>query len=251
MTRSDAADMREVGVPREGDESDRLGIPDASAGRPRAGGPRFGRLRLRQLHLLASGLAGVLFLLVLTRPLASTPPNRAGGANPADQLHRLVAAQTGLDIGRRAPGVSGAGDDLQITDLDGRAVSLADYAGKPLWIVFWATWCPACQREMPDLIDAYREHRPDGLVIVAINAQEAPEVVRRHVTDNAIPYPVVLDPGSAARNAYGVIGLPSHYFIDRYGVIHQRAFGRLERDTMGEYLRLILDRQPTSEGGGG
>ncbi|MGH2599552.1 MAG: TlpA family protein disulfide reductase [Dehalococcoidia bacterium] len=200
---------------------------------------RLGRLSLRQLHLAGSVVAVGLLLVVLTRPIPTSSPQ--SGEDPASQLHRWAAAGSGLDIGRRAPGLAAAtSDDLQLTDLDGRPVSLAAYAGRPLWIVFWATWCPACKREMPDLIAAYRRHAADGLVVLAINAQESADVVRQHVSDNRIPYAVALDPTSAAKDTYAVLGLPTHYFIDRDGVVRDRAFGRLTPGDMEERLQRIL-----------
>lgn len=211
--------------------------PSASPG----GQPRMRRapFSLRQVHLAGSVVAGSLLLIALTRPIPTSSPQSSG--DPAAQLHRWAAAGSGLDIGQRAPGrAPTANEDLNLTDLDGRPVSLAAYAGRPLWIVFWATWCPACQREMPDLIAAYRRHAADGLVVLAINAQESADVVREHVSANRIPYPVALDPTSAAKDAYAVLGLPTHYFIDRNGIVRDRAFGRLSSDDMEVRLRRIL-----------
>jgi len=94
---------------------------------------------------------------------------------------------------------------------------------------------------MPDLAAAYVEHHAAGLVVLAVNAQEDPETVRRHVAENDMPYTVALDPSGAARDAYGVYGLPTHYFIDAHGVVRARAFGRLSRADMESYLSTIME----------
>jgi len=76
-----------------------------------------------------------------------------------------------LEIGQRAPDLVGTGDNGQqtrLTDLDGHPLSIADLEGHPVWINFWATWCPPCQKEKPDLRDAYEAHRAQGLVLVGI-----------------------------------------------------------------------------------
>ncbi len=201
--------------------------------------------RSRLVHLLVSLAAAVLFAVVLLRPIGTATIN-SSAANPVDDFYRFAAQQQGIDIGQLAPGMATTGPTpLGLTDLDGKPLSLATYRGRPVWIVFWATWCPACQREMPDLIAVFNEHRQKGLVVLAVDVQESPDVVRRHVAENKIPYLVALDPNGMARDAYGVFGLPTHYFIDAHGIVRARAFGRLSRAEMGQYLRSIMDTPPT------
>ncbi len=102
------------------------------------------------------------------------------------------------------------------------------------------TYCHACQEEEPDLRRAFAAHRDDGLVVLAIDAGEAPQDVRRYVEERRLPWRIGLDPRLSAYDAYGAIGTPTHYFIGRDGRIAARAFGRLEPDEMEAHLAQIL-----------
>jgi peroxiredoxin len=207
---------------------------------------RFAAGRSRRFVLVAlgvNGLAAVLtvaFLLyVLTRPVGSPtdPPLLILGE---EQL-QAEAARVGLDEGRAAPGFAADdGTSLGLTDLDGRELDVSDLAGQPVWIVFWATYCHACQEEEPDLRRAHLAHRDDGLVVLAIDAGEPAEDVRRYVEERRLPWRIALDPDLAAFDAYGAIGTPTHYFIDRDGRIASRAFGRLRLDEMESHLAEIM-----------
>ena len=196
------------------------------------------------VNLVAAVVTVALVVFLLTRPIGS-------GADPApllilgeEQLQE-EAAQVGLDAGRVAPGFEvGEGSSLGLTDVDGRRLDLADLSGRPVWIVFWATYCHACREEEPDLRRAYAAHRAEDLVVVAIDAGEPAEDVRRYVAERRLPWRIALDPERRALDAYGAIGTPTHYFIDRQGRIVSRAFGRLELDEMEAHLAGILNPAP-------
>lgn len=191
------------------------------------------------LNLIAAVLSALFLLLVLTRPLGSSI--EPGLLILGEEELREEAARVGLPEGRVAPGF-GADDDgsLGLTDLDGRPTDLAALAGRPVWIVFWATYCHACQEEEPDLRRAYDTHRDDGLVVLAIDAGEPVVDVRRYVEERQLPWTIALDPELQAYDAYGAIGTPTHYFIDRDGRIASRGFGRLELAEMEAHLAYIL-----------
>lgn len=200
--------------------------------------PRLAKLLLG-VNLFAAIVTLGLVAFVLTGPLGSAadPPVLILGE---EQLQE-EAARVGLPHGRVAPGF-GADDaaSLAITDLDGRPLDLTDFSGSPVWIIFWATYCHACQEEEPDLRRAHAAHLDDGLVVVAIDAGEATAEVRRYVEERHLPWQIALDPELTAYDAYGAIGTPTHYFISREGRIASRAFGRLELDEMEAHLARIL-----------
>jgi cytochrome c biogenesis protein CcmG/thiol:disulfide interchange protein DsbE len=153
----------------------------------------------------------------------------------------LGEAIEGLDIGQLAPELVGEpGSDAVVTDLDGQPITLASLRGQPVWIVFWATWCPPCQAETPDLQRAYRDHADDGLVLIAIDVQEPAEVVGEYMETYGLTYTAALDPSGAIMRDYGVFGLPTHYFIDREGIIRERVYGPMTRDEMEERLASIV-----------
>jgi len=204
----------------------------ASEPRPRWGSRRvIGPFTLR--HLLVANTTIAIALVVLfavTQPIG--PSNSATQADPGAAFYRISAETQGLEIGQRAPDLVGTGGDGQLVrlmDLDGHPLSMADLEGHPVWINFWATWCPPCQKETPDLRAAYEAHRADGLVLVGIDVQEEDGVVRDYVTRYGLTYTIGMDVTGAVFRAYRVFGLPTHYFIDRDGIVRDRVFGPLDR----------------------
>jgi len=192
------------------------------------------------LNLIAAFLGAGFLLFVLMRPVG-TPGERSLLILGEDHL-REEAARVGLRGGRPAPGLGADdGPSLTLTDLEGRPMDLGELVGRPVWIVFWATYCHACQEEEPDLRRAYDAHRADGLVVLAIDVGEPAEDVRRYVEERQLPWRVALDPELQAYDAYGAIGTPTHYFIDRDSRIASRAFGRLDADEMEAHLARILE----------
>ena len=126
--------------------------------------------------------------------------------------------------------------DPLLVDLDGRPIRLADFAGRPLWIVFWATWCTPCQQEATDILAAFHAHRDDGLAVLAIDIQEPAAAVRAYVSGHDLDYTIGLDPTAAVRALYGGWGLPAHVFLDADGVIRDRYIGQLTAALMEQHL---------------
>ncbi len=211
-----------------------------------SGGPVGKRPALRGLRpwhvswLLATPVAAILLWILVTSPIG--PQGQGGsGAAPGATFYVLGAETQGLQVGQRAPDFVGTanGQEVRLTDLDGRPIRIDDYRGQPLWIVFWATWCPPCQQETPDLRAAYEAHRADGLALLAISIQEPDTTVRDYVTRYGLTYDIGLDSTGAVLATYGVFGLPTHYFLDRTGVILDRYFGPLTREQMDQKIALI------------
>jgi cytochrome c biogenesis protein CcmG, thiol:disulfide interchange protein DsbE len=200
-----------------------------------------GPFTARQLGLINGAiLASALVLYVVTRPIGGSGPTSS--TDPGATFYRISAETQGLDLGQAAPELTGAagGTPVALTDLDGRPLSLAALRGHPVWINFWATWCPPCQRETPNLRDAYEAHKSTGLVLIAIDVQEDADSVRRYATTYGLTYPIGLDVTGAVFRTYRIFGLPSHYFIDRDGVIRGRYFGPLTREQIEQQLSSIL-----------
>ena len=182
----------------------------------------------------------VIALVVATQPLGATSSGPA--IDPQATFYRLSNGGQGLDIGQIAPELVGTNDGLAVTlkDLAGNTLTLASLRGHPVWINFWATWCPPCQRETPDLRAAYEAHRADGLVLIAIDVQEEAGVVTDYVNRYGLTYTIGMDVSGAIFRTYKGFGIPTHYFIDRNGVIRDRVFGPLDRAGIEQRLAKIL-----------
>jgi peroxiredoxin len=140
----------------------------------------------------------------------------------------LLAA--GIALGLAPPAWSGTqvGQPAEAFTLNyvegGKSVRLADLKGKPTVVVFWATWCPPCRKEIPDLKDLHKEFGPKGLnlLAVAVAFRESRDDVLRFQKDYELPYPVLWDEENKVSEMYGVAGIPTVILVDPDGVIRYR-----------------------------
>ncbi len=106
---------------------------------------------------------------------------------------------------------------VTLAGLDGSAWQLASTRGSPVLLNFWATWCEPCRAEMPALQQLAREHRDQGLQVLAVNYKEGEGAVRRFLQATGLDLPVLLDREGAAAKAFDVHVFPSTIAIDRKG----------------------------------
>src|SRR5262245_13556979 len=110
--------------------------------------------------------------------------------------------------------------------VDGQTLSSSSLRGKVTLINFWATWCPPCKAEIPDLIALQNKYR-DQLQIIGISEDETPDVVRRFMAEHKINYPVVMATPDIQRALPGVGSLPTTFMLDREGRIAAKHIGLL------------------------
>jgi len=130
--------------------------------------------------------------------------------------------------------------ELVLTDLDGRLVTLRDYAGSVLLVNLWATWCPPCKAEMPTFEAFYQRHRGDGFVIIGINDGESRELVAPFVGDYGLSFPIWLDEEYASEKAFKTINLPSSFVIDRAGTVRLVWIGAISGNVLEKYVSPII-----------
>jgi thiol-disulfide isomerase/thioredoxin len=113
------------------------------------------------------------------------------------------------------------------TDLDGRPLSSAALRGKVVIVNFWATWCPPCREEIPDLVALQEKYR-DRLQIVGVSQDSGNvEQVRRFAAEHHMNYPTVLSSPEIERLFPGVYALPTSFILDRDGKLAQKHIGLL------------------------
>jgi len=153
---------------------------------------------------------------------------------------RLLALLTGLFMltacGSDHPGIKlNSGDpapQFSTVAVDGTPVAYPTaYAGKPLVIRFWADWCKYCAGEMKAIEQVYRRHHDKGLAVVAINAGQDRATITAFVAKVGFSYPALLDETSAIAKRYGVLGLPTTYFIDAQGIVRGKIVGEADEAT--------------------
>jgi peroxiredoxin len=133
--------------------------------------------------------------------------------------------------------------DFTLKTIDGKVVSLADLRGKPVLINLWATWCPPCRDEMPGIQAVYEKYAAKGLVVLAIDftVQDHLPEVTAFVQEFGLTFPILLDEtGDVSAGLYGMIGLPTSYFIDPQGILQRIQIGGMLPEKLDEYLAEIL-----------
>jgi cytochrome c biogenesis protein CcmG, thiol:disulfide interchange protein DsbE len=152
--------------------------------------------------------------------------------------HKLAAAIAGLCVVAALAGIAWAHTfSLPVLGQSSEHVSLSDYAGKPLIVNFFASWCSPCQQETPLLARFYRaEHGRVALVGLDENdvAGSALSFTRRH----GVSYPVGFDPEVIAASAYGVDALPQTFFLNASHHIVDRIFGALTASDLSKGIAL-------------
>ncbi len=133
--------------------------------------------------------------------------------------------------------------DFSLKDLFGKDKNLSSYAGKVVFLNFWATWCGPCRAEIPSMEELYLELRNEGFVIVAVNSQETGEQVAGFVENIGMSFPVLLDTGGRVGAAYGIRAIPTTYIIDPQGYILGRMVGTRDWYTP-EIISLVQDLLP-------
>ena len=130
--------------------------------------------------------------------------------------------------------------DLELIGLDGARVSLEDLRGKVVLLNFWATWCPPCKAEMPDLEALQREYgAAQDFVVLGVNFEEAAAPVETFVHERGLSFPILLDPHGKAADSLGVRGLPASFIIDRAGYIRDAWNGQIAREAMRARLARV------------
>lgn len=114
------------------------------------------------------------------------------------------------------------------------------FAGKIVALRFWADWCAFCETEMRAIEPVYREYREQGLVILAINVRQSRATAQAFVDKLNISYDTVLDTEGDVARAYGVLGLPTTFIIDRRGRLYSRIIGESTPALFEKVVRELL-----------
>ena len=146
---------------------------------------------------------------------------------------QVAGSAAGLQVGSKAP-------DFTLKDLDGNSVKLSDFRGKAVLLNFFTTWCPACRAEMPDLQAAYAANAGQGFVLLAVDLDESVVSVSAFKQRYGLTFPILLDKGSRVANLYGVVPLPTSYFIDAKGIVRSKQASQLQPDQIKAQLKPIM-----------
>lgn len=134
---------------------------------------------------------------------------------------------------------------VTFTTVTGEELSMQSLRGKVVWINFWATSCPSCIEEMPDLIDTYQRFKPLGFEVIAVAMSYDPlNYVVNYKEAAKLPFPVVADKGGEVARAFGDVKLtPTAILVDKQGGILKTIVGIPEFDEMHKFLTKEIARK--------
>ncbi len=158
----------------------------------------------------------VMLGLLVVQACASSPQ-----AVPDGQQEATV----GINVGQIAPGFT-------LFDLDGNEISLSDFRGKTVFINFWATWCPPCRAEMPEIEAVHQEYKDKGVVVIGVDIVEPESTVRQYIKRGGFTWTIVLDSTGEVASDYQIAAIPTSFFIDREGIIRAVNIGAMTKKAM-------------------
>jgi peroxiredoxin len=127
--------------------------------------------------------------------------------------------------------------NFTLTELGGKTWTLKEQRGKVVLLNFWATWCPPCRKEMPDLETLFQQFKDQGLVILAISDEDAAKV-RPFIAEQKVTYPILLDPGRKVNELFQIEGIPKTFVYDRSGKLVAQSIDMRTRRQFLEMLAL-------------
>jgi peroxiredoxin len=218
-------------------------------------------LRIRQLPVvpnklrLAMGLAGRAtegdfghdtlqeVATTLADAIREQPPKEQDAYLELASLVRYEHVSAALDSRQYAAAMAKLEADDQhrneanftLTDLSGKSWTLKDLRGKVVLVNFWATWCPPCRKEMPDLEILKQRFGPQGLVILGISDEDA-ATVQPFVTQQKVTYPILLDSGRKVNGLFQIDGIPKTFIYDREGEIVAQS---IDMRTQKQFLEML------------
>jgi peroxiredoxin len=134
------------------------------------------------------------------------------------------------------PRIGGAAPDFTLESTEGQKISLGALRGKPMVVVFVASWCEVCREEMPTMGETFRAHQEHGVVFLGVDIYEDYLVAQQFRKEFQMPFPLLVDAYGEVTKRYRVNGTPTTFFIDRAGIIRDVVVG-------GPLDRAYLDKE--------
>ena len=156
----------------------------------------------------------------------------------AAALMLLAACSGNGGIGATAH-IGQAAPDFTDPLVGGGSLSMKQLAGKPVFLDFFATWCPPCNDEAPEVNAAYKKYAARGLQVVGVDVQENAQKAKQFVNQHQLTYPALVDSGTLS-DEYSVNGMPVGVFIDKSGVVRKIEIGQLSSAQLDADITSIL-----------
>ncbi len=198
----------------------------------------FGRDTLQEVTTTArsvpAGISGAGNERPARRAIRRTGPACALRAHASIFGFTRVCRGNGAARSRRPSSPAGR---ISLRDLQGRDWTLSDLRGKVVVVNFWATWCPPCRKEMPDLESLYLRFKGQGLVVLAISDEDG-DKVSGFLSERNVTYPILLDPGRKVNDLYRVEGIPKTFIYNRDGKLVAQS---IDMRTQKQFLEMLAE----------
>jgi peroxiredoxin len=162
--------------------------------------------------------------------LANKPAS--GGGSLTSVVLAGHASGPAPEIGKPAP-------DFSATTVEGSKVTLSKLRGRPVWVTFAATWCQECRVESPDIQAAYERYRSQGLELLSVFIQNDRSDIVGYAKRAGLTFPKIDDSSDEIASSYRIVGIPSHFFVDRSGVVRSIEISALDPSAIDENLAQI------------
>lgn len=188
------------------------------------------RPRRRFTNLALVGITGAVILAVAYMANQPAP----GSSTTFTKVNVNGASSTGGPmVGQSAP-------DFQATTDEGQTLKLSALKGSPVWLTFGASWCQPCRSENPDIQAAWAKYETQGLRLVQVFYTEDQATVSRYAETVGLTYARIPDPDSRLAAGYRIAGIPTHFFIDKAGVLRQITSSTLDPAAIEAALKEIM-----------
>ena len=159
-------------------------------------------------------------------------------------LIAVLAIASVRDVGRDPlgavdPGIERA-TEFSLPSLDGGEVSIADYADRPIFLYFWASWCAPCEREAPLIERLWKEFEARGYAFLGVNILDSEREARRFVERHGLTFPSLVDADGGVYLEFGVNGVPEAYFLSPGLQVQQKFLGELRESEFRAMLEAIM-----------
>ncbi|AFM41145.1 Peroxiredoxin [Desulfosporosinus acidiphilus SJ4] len=166
---------------------------------------------------------------------SKSPDPKTISAGPTVKGIQGQEPTVGLEKGNLAP-------DFELQSVDGKTIKLSSLRGKKVILNFWASWCPPCRLEMPEMEKFSTQNKSKGIEILSVNLTKAErnrDDVTTFMKTDSITFPVLLDEKGDAAQLYNISSIPASFVIDTQGVIRQTIVGPMTMETMGTMVKAI------------
>lgn len=179
-------------------------------------------------------IVGVVSLVVIVLAAAFVGANSGWESIGTGGVNRSLLPK----VGEPAP-------DFTTEDVFGNPVSLSQFKGQPVWLMFWGSWCPPCRAEFPDIQAAYSKLEPQGLRMLGVSLRESPIDAAAYAGRNGATFLVLSDPDEMDTGAaYPILNFPTHIFIDKDGIVRSVILEDMDEEQATAEASRILGNTP-------